>query len=54
MMPKDEKELKALLKAMPMDDLFDARRLLSAEIDNRKGRSKPTQPVTWPPRLQTR
>ena len=52
MLDKDRNELQRVLAAMSMDDLFDAKRLLNAEIDKRKGRTP--KPIRWDAPLSTR
>jgi hypothetical protein len=50
---RDKNELKRLLAAMPMCDLTVAKRLISDELDQRKGKTK-FRPEQWNPHLSTR
>lgn len=53
MTERDKNELKRLLAAMPMCDLTVAKRLISDELDQRKGKTK-FRPEQWNPHLSTR
>ena len=51
-MDKQKSELAKVIAAMALDDLFDAKKLLNAEIDKRKGRAP--KPIKWDAPMSTR